>query len=139
VADNCIFCRIVRREAPASIVFEDEHVLVFMSLHQFNPGHALVVPREHIPNIYLLPDELAGPVWAAVARVARAIKAAFSADGITIRQHNEPAGGQEVMHMHVHVVPRYYGDGGRPFPGVPTERAVLDVLAARLRAALTQV
>ena len=136
--DDCIFCRIIRHEAPASIVHEAEHVVVFMSLHQFNAGHALVVPREHIVNIYSLPDRLAGPLFAASARVARAIKKAFQADGVTIRQHNERAGGQEVMHLHVHVVPRYYEDSGRPFPGLPADRETLNRLAQQLQAALVQ-
>jgi diadenosine tetraphosphate (Ap4A) HIT family hydrolase len=94
------------------IVYEDEAVLVVPSLHQTrrNHGHCLVITREHVPDIYALPDTLAGPVLRAVAAAARATKKAFTADGVSVRQNNDPAGGQDVFHVHFHVVPRFAGD-----------------------------
>jgi diadenosine tetraphosphate (Ap4A) HIT family hydrolase len=96
----------------ALIVYEDQAVIVVPSLHQKrrNHGHCLVITREHVPNIYALSDTLAGPVLQAVAAAARATKKAFTADGISIRQNNDPAGGQDVFHVHFHVVPRFEGD-----------------------------
>ena len=94
------------------IVYEDHDVLVVPSLHQKrrNHGHCLVITREHVPDLYALPDTLAGPVLRAVAAAARATKKAFTADGVSVRQNNDPAGGQDVFHVHCHVVPRFAGD-----------------------------
>ncbi len=94
------------------IVYEDEHALVVPSLGQKreNRGHCLVATRVHVPNIYELADEVAGPMMRAVATAARAVRRAFSADGIAVRQNNEAASGQDVLHAHFHVVPRYVGD-----------------------------
>ena len=76
-----------------------------------NAGHVLVIPNEHHENLYSLPVELAGPIHQSVRRIALALRAAFRCPGISTRQHNEPAGGQDVWHYHVHVFPRYDGDG----------------------------
>ena len=70
----------------------------------------LVITREHVPDLYALPDTLAGPVLRAVAAAARATKKAFTADGVSVRQNTDPAGGQDVFHVHCHVVPRFAGD-----------------------------
>ena len=98
----------------------------------------LVVPRRHVRDLYTLPDALAGAILSAASRVARAAKRALSADGITLRQHNDVAGGQEVFHFHLHVVPRFRGDAGR-YGGSPDlirwEEQV--AVAERLRAVLT--
>ena len=78
--------------------------------HPANPGKALVIPLEHHENLYTLPDELAGRVARTVRRVAVAIRTGYPSDGVTVRQNNEPAGGQDVWHLHTHVIPRYTGD-----------------------------
>ena len=105
-----------------------------------NPGHTLVVPRRHVRNLYTLPEELAGPVLSAASRVARAAKLAFGADGVTLRQHNEAAGGQEVFHFHLHVVPRFRGDLER-FNASPKliRFEQQQAVAERLRSALDSV
>ncbi|MEN0060675.1 MAG: HIT family protein [Myxococcota bacterium] len=111
--ENCPFCAYADgRFTSELIAYEDEHVLVVPSLHQWGPnqGHCLVVTRAHIRDLYALPDHLAGPMLSTVTAAARAVKAAFSADGVTIRQNNETAGGQDVFHIHFHVVPRFHGD-----------------------------
>jgi histidine triad (HIT) family protein len=109
-ASACIFCRILAGVVPAGIVVEMKRVAAFTTHQPYHPGHVLVVPRPHIATIYELPDDLTASLFQVTARVARAAKATFEADGITIRQHNEAAGGQEVAHLHVHVIPRYVGD-----------------------------
>ena len=99
-----------------------------------NAGHTLVVPRLHIRDLYELPSELAGPILGTAARIARAAKLAFAADGMTLRQHNEPAGGQEGFHFHLHVIPRFVGDDERynTMPQLIT-REEQESNAARLR------
>jgi len=94
------------------------------------------MPREHIANIYDLPDRLSGPVLSTAARIARAAKAAFRADGITLRQNNDAASDQHLFHFHLHVIPRFTADGDpfRSAPMIPI--AAQEDAAARLRAAI---
>ena len=134
----CWVCAVVEGTAKAFVVFETPDVLALVSPIPLNPGHALVVPRRHIRDLYTLPEELAGPVLAAASRLATAGKRAFSAAGVTLRQHNDAAGGQDVFHFHLHVVPRFVGDEERfhappKLIGLHEQEAV----AGRLREALS--
>jgi len=111
---TCSFCRILRGElTPGVVAFRDAHVAVFPSLLQQprNRGHMLVVSVRHVAGIYGVDAELAGPLMTTLSRVASAVKKAFGADGVTIRQNNDCAGGQDVFHLHFHVIPRFNGDG----------------------------
>jgi diadenosine tetraphosphate (Ap4A) HIT family hydrolase len=113
MSKTCPFCAYAAGEFTSElIVFEDEDVLVVPCRGQKpgNRGHCLVVPRAHVPNIYELPDALAAPVLRAVSAAARASKKAFCADGVSVRQNNDAASGQDVFHLHFHVVPRFVGD-----------------------------
>lgn len=145
-ADACVFCSIARgQQTPDVVAHRDDHVVVFPSLDQRpeNRGHMLVVPVAHVPYIYDLDRGLGGALMESVGAVARAVKRVWKADGITIRQNNEPAGGQDVFHLHFHVVPRFTGDrfheGGNRFPygvvEVPHDERVGQAqdLAAELR------
>lgn len=135
--ENCVFCRIVKGELPASRVFEDESTLVFMDLQSVNPGHMLVVVKPHRANIYELDDELAGAALRTAARMARAVKAVVGCEGVTLLQANEKAGAQTVFHFHIHVVPRWEGDGmALAWPAKNPPREALEEMAAKLRAAL---
>jgi histidine triad (HIT) family protein len=137
---DCIFCRIARAEAEASIVFEGDLVLAFLDVRAFHPGHALVIPRRHVTDIYALDETaLAGALLGAVALVARAVRDALAPDGVNVWQSTGSAAGQEVPHLHLHVMPRYEGDGLlRIYPARPEypDRVELDAVAARLRAAM---
>jgi histidine triad (HIT) family protein len=115
---ECIFCEIVEGRAPAHVVFEDEQTLAFMDINPANPGHTLVIPKGHVSDIYGLDQETASAVMRTAVRVAKAIKEALRPDGINLLQSNERAAGQAVPHFHMHVIPRWYGDGlrlSRPF------------------------
>jgi histidine triad (HIT) family protein len=107
--NSCIFCRIARKQAPASFVYEDASVMAFLDIRPLNMGHTLVIPKEHYETIYEIPDELIGHIHTIVKRTALALKKATEADGITVIQQNGRAAGQEIFHLHVHVVPRYMG------------------------------
>ncbi len=110
---SCVFCHIVQGVLnPEVLAFRDDHAAVFPSLHQQrrNRGHMLVVPVPHVAHIYDIRGEIAGPLMTTLGRTAAAVKAAFSADGVTIRQNNEKDGGQDVFHVHFHVIPRFVGD-----------------------------
>jgi histidine triad (HIT) family protein len=135
--EPCWACRVIAGEAVGCVVSETEHVLVLINPFSLSPGHALVVPRRHIENLYELPDELAAPILSTAATVARASKRAFAAEGVTLRQNNEAAGDQHLFHFHLHVIPRFAGDGERfnappPLAG-PAEQ---EAAAARLRLAI---
>lgn len=134
---SCVFCRIVAGEIPSTRVYEDEHTLAFMDIGQVNPGHVLVAAKPHVENIYALDDALAAAVFRTTARVARAVREAFSPEGLSIYQANGPAAGQTVFHLHVHVVPRWQGDGMElTWPVKNPPRELLEQYAAKIRAAI---
>jgi histidine triad (HIT) family protein len=134
---ECVFCNIVAGRIPSATVHEDEMTLAFMDIGAVNPGHVLVTVKSHVENIYGLNDALAAAVFRTTARVARALKAAYEPEGITLYQANGVAAGQTVFHFHLHVVPRYARDGLRiTWPAKHPLREQLEANAARLRAAL---
>jgi histidine triad (HIT) family protein len=140
VTTDCIFRRIAVGDAEASIAYEDDATVAFMDLRQLSGGHTLVVPRRHITDIFQLDDATGAAIISTVARVSRAVRDVFDPDGINVWQSNGEAAGQEVLHFHVHVVPRDHGDGLLRFysqrPDYPP-RPNLDAEAAKIRAALT--
>ena len=134
---DCVFCKIMAKQIPASVVHEDEHTLAFMDLGQVNPGHVLVALKAHAENVYALDEAQAGAVFRSVARVSRAIRAAFAPQGLSVYQANGKAAGQTVFHLHVHLVPRYDDDGmDLTWPVKNPPRDKLEEYAAKLRASL---
>jgi histidine triad (HIT) family protein len=133
----CWACRVFNGESPGCVVTESKTVVVLINPFSLTPGHSLVIPRQHVENIYELPDALAAPILSTAARVARAAKRALAADGVTLRQNNEPASDQHLFHFHLHVIPRFVGDGERfsatPQPMSPAEQ---EAVGARLREGL---
>ena len=134
---ECVFCKIVGKQIPATVVHEDAHTLCFMDIGQVNPGHVLVAAKVHAENIYALDDAQAAAVFRSAARVARAIRAAFSPEGLSVYQANGRAAGQTVFHFHVHLVPRHAEDGMNltwPVKNPPREK--LEEHAALIRGKL---
>ena len=141
MADECVFCAIVAGTEPASVVWEDSLAMAFMDLRQPNPGHVLVVPRAHIADILELDDHTGAALMAGTTRVARGVARAFAPDGLNVWQSTGEAAGQEVFHLHLHVMPRQTGDTlFRPYTELPppTPRATLDALAEELRGQLPE-
>jgi histidine triad (HIT) family protein len=108
---DTVFTRIIRREIPAVIVFEDEQVIAFMDAGQVNPGHVLVATKRQVETLIELEEAEAAHLFAVAHRIARAVQAAFKPEGMTLLQTNKPAGWQTVPRVHIHVLPRYVGDG----------------------------
>lgn len=133
---NNIFAKILRGEIPCHKVYEDAHVLAFMDIMPRGDGHTLVIPKVPARNILDLPAEAFAPLMAGVQKVARAAKAALGADGITLQQFSEPAGGQVVFHIHFHVIPRWNGVKMRPHTGEMAPNAELSAFAAKIAAAI---
>ena len=135
---NNIFARILRAEMPAYKVYDDDRVFAFLDIMPRAPGHTLVLPKTPARNILDVdPDDLAH-VAKVVQKIAKAGLRVFGADGITIQQFNEPAGGQVVFHLHVHIIPRRDGVALKPPASEKEKPQVLDEQAAKLRAALAE-
>ncbi|ESZ04321.1 HIT family protein [Mesorhizobium sp. M1060] len=131
-----IFAKILRGEIPSHRVYEDDAVVAFMDVMPQGPGHTLVVPKAQSRNLLDADPATLGRLFTTVQKVALAVKKAFGADGVTILQFNEPASGQTVYHLHVHVIPRFEGIALKPHTGQMEKSEVLTENAARIRAAL---
>jgi histidine triad (HIT) family protein len=133
---NNVFAKILRGELPAHKVFEDDKVFAFLDIMPRAPGHTLVIPKAPARTIIdITPDDLAYVIKAAQT-IARAAMTVFAADGLTVQQFNEPAGGQVVFHLHVHVIPRKNGVALKPPASAMEDPAVLSEQASMLAAAL---
>jgi histidine triad (HIT) family protein len=134
--NNNVFAKILRGEFSCHKVYENEHVLAFLDIMPRSPGHTLVIPKAPARNILDIKEEDYLHVARATRIIARAAKDAFKADGITIQQFNEAAGGQVVFHLHVHVMPRHDGVALLPPASRKEDVKVLEDHAAKLVAAL---
>jgi histidine triad (HIT) family protein len=131
---SCIFCRIAQKQAPATLVYEDENVMAFLDIRPLNEGHTLVIPKAHYENIFEIPQELIAYLHGITKRVALAVKKATKADGISIIQQNGKAANQDIPHLHVHVIPRYEGQKLPSFSEISeADREKLSQTAAKIR------
>lgn len=133
---NNPFAKILRGEFPSYKVYEDDHTLAFLDIMPRAPGHTLVIPKAAARNILDIGQDEFGHVARAAHTIARAAKPAFNADGITVMQFSEPASGQEVYHLHMHVIPRFDGVSLLPAAAKKEDGDVLKANAAKLIAAL---
>jgi histidine triad (HIT) family protein len=109
--DDCIFCKIAAGEIPCTKIFEDDITLAFMDIAPISKGHLLVIPKNHFDNILEIDEETYGRLFSVICRVAKAVGASIIPDGMTVMQLNGKAANQEVPHLHIHIVPRWTGDG----------------------------
>ena len=133
---NNVFAKILRGELPCHKVYEDEATLAFMDIMPRADGHVLVIPKNGARNILDISVQDLQATIATVQKVARAVKQAMQADGLTIQQFNEQAGGQIVFHLHFHVLPRWEGVRLRPHTGEMAPAETLATYASRIREAL---
>jgi len=134
--DNNVFAKILRGELPCHKVYETDRVLAFMDVMPRGDGHVLVIPKAKARNLLdIAPDDLA-ELAKAVQVVGKAAKNGLSADGLTVQQFNESAGGQVVFHIHFHVIPRFEGVALKPHTGQMEKPEVLARMADKIRAAL---
>ena len=131
---SCIFCRIAQKQVPASFVYEDEKVVAFLDIKPLNEGHTLVIPKAHYESIFEIPVDLVAYLHGVTKKIAFAVKKATGADGISISQQNGKAAGQEILHFHVHVIPRYEGQKLTSFSEISeADREKLSQAAAKIR------
>ncbi len=134
--DQNVFAKILRGELPAHKIYEDDKTVAIMDIMPRADGHALVIPKAASRNILDISAGDLAAVYATVQKLAKAAAKAFGADGVTIQQFNEPAGGQVVFHTHVHVIPRHAGVSLRPHTGQMADQDDLKTWAEKWRSAL---
>ncbi len=129
--DDCIFCKLANGIIPTNTVYEDEEFRVIMDAAPATKGHSLILPKEHYPDIYELPEETAGKAFILGKRLAAHLRDALGADGFNLVQNNGETAGQTVFHFHLHLIPRFKDDGQKIGwkPGSPSEeeqKAILE-------------
>jgi len=131
----CVLCRADSDNPDEALVYDDGRIRVALSLHQkaSNLGSLLVFPVAHFENLFDLPEELTSEVLRVAQRMAHRLKAVLGCEGVTLLQNNDRAGGQDVFHFHLHVIPRFTDDGYFGAPSAVTPREVRRALADRLR------
>lgn len=140
MSEGCLFCEIVRGTLPASVVWEDDLTMAFIDLRQFHAGHTLVIPRQHLRDIRELDQITGAALMASVARIARAVAAAFPNQGLSLWHSIGEAADQEVLHLHFHVHPRMLDDqllrvypSAPALPDKPMRDRYAEILRSRLR------
>jgi histidine triad (HIT) family protein len=131
---SCIFCKIVQQKAPASIIYEDATVMAFLDIRPLNMGHTLVITKSHYVDIFDTPEEQLSQLYRVTKQIAIAIEKVTKADGISVIQQNGKAAGQDIFHLHVHVVPRFTGQKLPQFSDLKeVERTKLDDMANKIK------
>jgi histidine triad (HIT) family protein len=116
--ENCIFCKIISGEIPSTRIYEDDMVLAFLDINPINPGHTLVIPKKHFAILADMESHYGGPIWEAGRKIASALrKADIGCEGVNFFLADGAAAGQEVLHVHLHIIPRNSADrSGFRFP-----------------------
>ncbi len=109
--ENCIFCKIAKGEIPSYKIYEDKDIFAFLDIKPFSKGHCLVIPKQHFENIFDIDENILKKVAVVAKKMCEKIKNTLHADGIRLSQSNGKTAGQEIMHFHLHIIPRYEGDG----------------------------
>jgi histidine triad (HIT) family protein len=134
---DCIFCKIVAGQIPCTKVYEDATVLAFMDINPISPGHTLVIPKKHYEAIGEMSAEEAAALFRPVPSLAAAVKGALGAEALNVLQNNGRAAGQAVAHLHVHLIPRWTGDGlGFHWPAKSADFTVLAGQAEKIKAGI---
>ncbi|XGI84246.1 HIT family protein [Halorutilales archaeon Cl-col2-1] len=118
MSEDCIFCKIIDGELPSRKVYEDDKVLSFLDVNPLSRGHTLVIPKNHSETLEDLDDEYSEAVFSAVRDLVEPVTEAVDADAANVGINNGEAAGQEVPHLHAHIVPRFEGDGGGPIHNI---------------------
>ncbi len=132
--DDCIFCKIAAGEIPSTTLYENSEFKVFFDIAPASKGHALIIPKEHFDNVFELDSETAGKLFSLTTVVARALKEETGCDGMNLLQNNGEVAGQTVKHFHIHLIPRYEGDGIKLIPAEhEADKEYLAGLAERVK------
>ncbi len=136
--EGCIFCKIIAGEIPCFKLYEDEHSLAFLDIHPTHEGHSLVIPKRHAADLFTIDDEALTATTKTARRVAKALEASISMQGLNLFQCNGEAAGQSVFHLHMHLIPREIDDGLKMnWDIVPGDMQAMELLAERIKANLS--
>lgn len=133
---NCIFCKIIAGEIPCTKIYEDEKVLAFLDINPVSPGHSLVVPKNHYSNLEEIPEEDLVAVIKTVKKVGRAIKDGLGIKGYNVNENNDPVAGQDVPHIHFHIIPRKEGDGFKFWSTIQYQEGQAEEVANKIKNSL---
>jgi len=138
---DCVFCNIIKGSAPASIAYSDEKVMALMDVQPVNPGHVLIIPKIHVAQLSELSEETGVRMFKIAMRIAEALRqSGTKCEGINLFLADGEAAGQNIFHVHLHVIPRFRGDGFQikvgPHYGLKPDRKELDKIAQKIRAIL---
>ena len=133
-AEDCVFCKIVAGEIPATKIYEDEVILAFLDIGPISDGHALVISKQHVEKLHECPAELLGQVGSYLGKIAKAVASGMNSEGYNVLCNNGRAAGQLVDHLHFHIIPRNAGDGVfRRWPSYEYPEGKIDEIAGRIR------
>lgn len=130
---DCIFCKIIAGEIPCAKVYEDESVLAFLDINPVNPGHTLVIPKTHSANFEEIEQEDLMATIKAVKKIGKAIKDGLEIKGYNVNENNDPVAGQDVAHIHFHIIPRHEGDGFKFWPQGQYQEGQAQEVAERIK------
>lgn len=134
---DCLFCKIASGEIPTDKTYEDADFIAFLDIKPINPGHLLLVPKEHHENLFEMPDDLLSKTAPLLKKLAIAVKNAVNAEGINIGMNNGAPAGQVVFHAHIHIMPRKSGDGYEMWHGQPYQSdSAKSEIASKIKTAL---
>jgi len=132
--EDCIFCKVVEKKVPCKLIYEDADTMAFLDINPGAPGHTLVIPKKHFSTIFEMDDEETSKLFNTVLKISKAINTIIRPDGLNIFQNNKPAAGQIINHAHVHIFPRFRGDGiDFKWRRVVLDSEDLDRIAERLK------
>lgn len=134
--EDCIFCKIVKGEIPSNKIYEDRDVLAFLDINPVNPGHALVIPKEHHKDLLSTPTELAQKLMSVVQKIAPAAMKAVDSDGFNLGVNCGATAGQVVFHTHLHIMPRFSSDKHRLWSGKEMQQDELKDVAEKIKSNL---
>lgn len=134
---DCLFCKIVTNEIPSSRVYEDDAIVAFLDIHPTQPGHVLVVPRQHSEGFHDATSETLHRLIDATQIVAKAVLLGTGAGAFNLEQNNGVVAGQVIPHLHVHIIPRFEGDGLKHWPGKSYAEGEQELMAEKIRQAIT--
>ena len=132
MADDCIFCKIVRNEIHSSNVYTNDKVIAFLDVNPVNKGHVLIVPKDHYETLLDIPDNIAKELLVIAKKIGKSARKALKADGFNIGMNNFPAAGQVVFHAHLHVIPRFENDGLQHWPSKKYEEGEMDQVREKI-------
>ena len=133
---NCLFCKIINKEIPADIIYEDDSVIAFLDIAPVNPGHTLLIPKKHATDILDSDPQSLSDLIKVSPKISKAVIDSVNATGFNFYQNNGEVAGQAVLHLHFHIIPRFEGDGHELFKGTPMEFEKLKQIAEKIKTKL---